>query len=191
MKWTPLSGQAETRLDVTNDVGPRGTTTRSFAQMFGLSDTARQSRATGLSIDAAIVADPRKLGLARPDLSTVALGQAAIGAADGRGAQALFDVSRSKISFSGPTGGVGRTTTLADFTSSLGGDIASRASRAESDKSAATAFSTEANARRSNVEGVNLDEELVKLTSYQQAYSAAARMIRAADEMYQALLNAI
>ncbi|MBN8648487.1 MAG: hypothetical protein J0L55_11065, partial [Caulobacterales bacterium] len=45
--------------------------------------------------------------------------------------------------------------------------------------------------RRSNIEGVNLDEELVKLTSYQQAYAASARMIKAADEMYQTLLNAI
>jgi flagellar hook-associated protein 1 len=81
--------------------------------------------------------------------------------------------------------------TLADYASSLGGDVGSRAAQAETDQSSALAFSTEATTRRSNVEGVNLDEELVKLTSYQQAYSAAARMIRAADEMYQALLNAV
>ena len=191
MSWTPAPGQSNTHLDVVTDVGPRGDTTRGFAQMFGISATARETRATSLSLNSEIVADPRKLAFARPDLSGVSVGQVGVGLGDSRGAQALFDVSRLRHTFSGPTGTTGRAMTLADFASSLGGDIGSRAANAEADKASATAFSTEANARRSNVEGVNLDEELVKLTSYQQAYSAAARMIRAADEMYQALLNAV
>ena len=40
-------------------------------------------------------------------------------------------------------------------------------------------------------EGVNLDEELVKMTTYQQAFNASARMITAANEMYDALLAMI
>jgi flagellar hook-associated protein 1 len=191
MKWTPAPGQGDIKLDVVNDVGPRGDTTRGFAQMFGISATARETRATSLSINSAIAADPRKLAFARPDLSGVSVGQIGIGLADSRGAQALFDVSQKRLDFNGPTGTTGRLMTLTDFASSLGGDVGTRAAQAESDSEAATAFAAEATTRRSNVEGVNLDEELVKLTSYQQAYSAAARMIRAADEMYQALLNAI
>jgi flagellar hook-associated protein 1 len=191
MKWTPAPGQSDVRLDVIKDVGPRGSTTRSFGQIFGVTASAREARATSLSVRADIVADPRKLAFARADLSTVNVGQVGVGLADSRGAQALFDVSRQSLSFSGPTGTTGRTMTLADYASSLGGDVGTRAGQAERDKESATAFSTEANTRRSNVEGVSLDEELVKLTSYQQAYSAAARMIRAADEMYQALLNAV
>jgi flagellar hook-associated protein 1 len=191
IKWTPASSQGDIHLDVVKDVGPRGDTTRGFAQMFGLSATARETRATSLSINSAIAADPRKLAFARPDLTGVSVGQVGVGLADSRGAQALFDVTRTRLEFSGPTGTTGRTMTLSDYASSLGGDVGTRAGQAEADKASAVAFSEEATTRRSNVEGVNLDEELVKLTSYQQAYSAAARMIRAADEMYQALLNAV
>jgi flagellar hook-associated protein 1 len=191
MKWTPTLGQGNVRLEVLKDVGPRGDTTRSFGQVFGITAAARESRATSLSVNSDIVADPRKLAFARVDLSAVSVGQLGVGLGDSRGAQALFDVTRQNFEFSGPTGSGSRTMSLADYASSLGGDVGTRAGQAQRDQESATAFSTEATARRSNVEGVNLDEELVKLTSYQQAYSAAARMIRAADEMYQALLNAV
>jgi flagellar hook-associated protein 1 len=191
IKWTPAPGQGDLKLDVLKDTGPRGDTTRSLGQLFGLSATARETRATSVSINPDIASDPRKLSFARPDLSGISVGQVGVGLADSRGAQALFDVSRARLEFTGPTGTTSRAMSLTDYASSLGGDVGTRASQAESDQASATAFSTEAATRRSNVEGVNLDEELVKLTSYQQAYSAAARMIRAADEMYQALLNAV
>ena len=53
------------------------------------------------------------------------------------------------------------------------------------------ALSTEANARQSNYEGVNLDEELVLMTTYQQAFNASARLIQAASEMYDTLLGMV
>jgi len=43
--------------------------------------------------------------------------------------------------------------------------------------------------RRQSVEGVNLDEELVRLTTYQQAYTASARMIQAAKDLFDVLSN--
>ena len=39
--------------------------------------------------------------------------------------------------------------------------------------------------------GVNLDEELVKMTTYQQAYAAASRMIQAARDLYDIVLNMV
>jgi flagellar hook-associated protein 1 len=191
MAWTPAPGQSSVRLEVLKDIGPRGDTSRSFGQVFGVSAQAREARATSLSVNPDIASDPRKLAFARADLTTLNVGQLGVGLADSRGAQALFDVTRQNFEFQGVTGTPGRAMSLADFASSLGGDVGTRAGQAERDQDSARAFATEAAARRSNVEGVNLDEELVKLTSYQQAYSAAARMIRAADEMYQALLNAV
>ena len=47
----------------------------------------------------------------------------------------------------------------------------------------------EANARVSSDSGVNLDEELTALTSYQQAYAAGARLLSVVDQMYKALLD--
>ena len=53
------------------------------------------------------------------------------------------------------------------------------------------ALATEADARQTNYEGVNLDEELVLMTTYQQAFNASARLIQAAREMYDTLLGMI
>ncbi|MCG8442668.1 MAG: hypothetical protein MI723_12760, partial [Caulobacterales bacterium] len=41
------------------------------------------------------------------------------------------------------------------------------------------------------VEGVNVDEELIKLTEFQQAYNASARLIQAASEMTDTLLSLV
>lgn len=43
--------------------------------------------------------------------------------------------------------------------------------------------------RRSSVSGVSIDEEMVNLIGQQQAYSAAAKIVTAADTMIQTLLN--
>jgi flagellar hook-associated protein 1 FlgK len=43
---------------------------------------------------------------------------------------------------------------------------------------------------RSEVSGVNLDEEAARMLQYQQAYQAAAKVIATANEMFRALLDA-
>ena len=53
------------------------------------------------------------------------------------------------------------------------------------------ALLTEAQARQTSHEGVNLDEELVMMTTYQQAFNASARLIQAAKDMYDTLLGMI
>ena len=53
------------------------------------------------------------------------------------------------------------------------------------------AIATEAKSRQTSYEGVNLDEELVAMTTYQQAFNASARLIQAASDMYDTLLGMI
>jgi flagellar hook-associated protein 1 FlgK len=48
-----------------------------------------------------------------------------------------------------------------------------------------------AEARRSSVSGVSLDEEMLTLITQQQAYTAATRIVQIADEMMDDLLNMI
>jgi flagellar hook-associated protein 1 FlgK len=43
--------------------------------------------------------------------------------------------------------------------------------------------------RLAGIQGVNLDEEAANLIQYQQAYSAAARIITVARETFQTLLS--
>ncbi|OYX79748.1 MAG: hypothetical protein B7Y85_07730, partial [Brevundimonas sp. 32-68-21] len=37
--------------------------------------------------------------------------------------------------------------------------------------------------------GVNMDEELVNMTTFQQAYNASARLIQASKDMYDTLIG--
>jgi flagellar hook-associated protein 1 FlgK len=44
---------------------------------------------------------------------------------------------------------------------------------------------------RESISGVSIDEEMVNLVRYQNAYQAAAKLITTADEMMQTVLNMI
>jgi flagellar hook-associated protein 1 FlgK len=53
----------------------------------------------------------------------------------------------------------------------------------------AETLASQAETRRSSVNGVSIDEELTLLMRYQQAFQAASRLVRTADEMMQSLLE--
>ena len=50
---------------------------------------------------------------------------------------------------------------------------------------------TQTATRQTAYEGVNLDEELILMTTYQQAFNASARMIQAAKDLYDTLLGMV
>ena len=81
--------------------------------------------------------------------------------------------------------------TLSRYAAEFGGSIGRQAEAADNRKSAAESVSNEAQARRDAIEGVNVDEELVRLTTYQQAFNASARMIQAAKELFDVLTNMV
>jgi flagellar hook-associated protein 1 FlgK len=60
---------------------------------------------------------------------------------------------------------------------------------AERDLTVQSVISTQVDGSRESVAGVNLDEEMTNMLSYQHAYSAAARMITAIDEALNKLIN--
>ena len=49
----------------------------------------------------------------------------------------------------------------------------------------------QADLRRTSVSGVSVDEELTLLMRHQQAYTAATRLVKVADEMAQAIINMV
>jgi flagellar hook-associated protein 1 len=191
LAWSPDPAYATGTMEMVSDTGPRGTTQQSLGQLFGLSQLAREQRASGLTLNATIKADPRKLGFAQPQMTGAVVGNLVVGMTDSRGAQALGAVVNKRFDFAPVPGGPVTSMRLADYMSTLGGDVATQAAAAETTRANAGALKDEATTRRSNVEGVNLDEELIKLTSYQQAYAASARMMTAVEEMFDALLRAV
>jgi flagellar hook-associated protein 1 FlgK len=53
------------------------------------------------------------------------------------------------------------------------------------------ALSSQADNRRASVAGVSIDEELTSMLRHQQAYTAATRLVKVADEMAQSILNMV
>ena len=184
------SGVDQAVMSVSDDTTSRGVGGPSFSELFGVDAGTRASRTTGFTIRPDIDRDPKLLALARLDL-TVASGQPALAAGDGRGSLALADAGERSISFSPAGGAAGGSMSISRYLSDLSGDIGGRAAAAESRKTSSEALYNEARSRRASYEGVNLDEELVKLTTYQQAFNASARMIQAAKDMYDVLIGMV
>jgi flagellar hook-associated protein 1 FlgK len=79
---------------------------------------------------------------------------------------------------------------------SIGGSYASLVSKvgldvrtARENTVASDAMVSQSDIRRQSVSGVSVDEELVQLIRFQNAYAAAARVVTVADEMLQELVN--
>ncbi|WP_309089679.1 flagellar hook-associated protein FlgK [Phenylobacterium sp.] len=182
------SPPVEAGISVVTDTTQRGAGGPSMSELFGLGALQRSTRAGRFEVAQALESDPTKLALGKLDF-TVAAGQPLIRPGDGRGALALSlagDVT-SHFQAAGSLGDVSMT--VSRYASEFGGSIGRNAAAAETRRESAEAVMTEATARRQSVEGVNLDEELVNMTTYQQAFNASARMIQAAKDLYDVLLG--
>jgi len=184
------SAPVNANLSVTQDLTERGAGGPSMSQLFGLGVIERSGRAGRLAVDPALVSNPMKLSLAVLDLG-VAAGQPAITAGDGRGARLLAGAGDVTTNFAA-AGELGKVTmSVTRYAMQFGGSIGRQAEAAEIRMKSSESVANEAMARRQSVEGVNLDEELVRLTTYQQAFNASARMIQAAKDMFDVLTNMI
>lgn len=178
------------RLSVLEDRTTQTPSGRSLTEMFGIGGGVRASRADGFALRTDIRQSPSKLALAKLNLSA-AVGTAALSSGDGRGALALADAGQRSTTFQAAGDSSGGAISISRYAAELAGDIGGKASLAESRNDSAKALYTEASARQRGEEGVNLDEELVLMTTYQQAFNASARLIQAAREMYDTLLGMI
>lgn len=169
------------------DSTQRGGTGVSFSALNGLSQAATAGRALEIDVDAEVATDPGLLAVGRPDL-TAALGERVIEAGDNRGATAIATARDAVRSFGAAGVLTAQSTTLAVYAARLGGEAGRMAQDAERGAKGAQAVATAADDRRAQVEGVSLDDELLKMTAYQNAYAAAARVIQAATEMLDVLM---
>lgn len=62
---------------------------------------------------------------------------------------------------------------------------------AADDTTIASLLAEQADTRRQSVSGVNTDEELIQMLRVQQAYTAATKLVKTADEMLQTLLSLV
>ncbi len=174
-------------LQVTADTTARNGTGPSFSALFGVGDAARSARLGQLSVRSDIQGDPSKLALAtwKPG------GQPPLSPTDASGADALAQAANATTSFGAAGGARAAQTSISTYAASFSAFTARAAASADDASKAADAVKTDADSRRASTEGVNIDQELVNLTTYQQAYSASARVIQAVKDMYDSLINMV
>ncbi len=98
-----------------------------------------------------------------------------------------------------PTGGIGDNGNIANIIDSLGeaavgfdvilGDLAIQSKQIQNSATTAETLNNNAVMARDSVSGVNLDEEAANLMYYQQMYSANAKVISTAGELFNTLIN--
>jgi len=101
-------------------------------------------------------------------------------ASDGRNARTMILASQS----SGDVPG------LTDRFAALVGDLGARTQSAQASRTASSGLLANAQASQAEQAAVNLDEEAARLMQYQQMYQAAAKVIQAAQAMFDSLLAA-
>jgi flagellar hook-associated protein 1 FlgK len=105
------------------------------------------------------------------------------GSGDNRNALAMV----SALSGAALNGG---TTSLNDAANNLIGQVGVITQQAQSSASVQQGINQDAVTARSNVSGVNLDEEAANLLRFQQAYQACAQLISASNTMFNSLIAA-
>ena len=191
LAFTPTRAYAGTSVSVISDNTTNSAGGASLSQMLGLGSNTQAARTSSFSIRSDIAANPSLLSLAQLDLSQTVNGQPALAVGDGRGAMAMANSGANTVNFSSAGALKSLATSVSNYGSQLAGQLGAMATNASNQDQASTALLNQATAQRSAAEGVNLDTELVNLTTYQQSYNASARLIQAAKDMYTTLMNMV
>lgn len=161
----------------------------SFSSYFGFNSLLTGSSAASISLSSAIANDASTLAIGTLSTPTT-VGATVLTSGSSTVADGLLAAMTETQSFEA-VGGIGSTAvTLGDYAARVVSDYASRASKAEAAETSAEALTTSLSDTIASRSGVNIDEETSKLSDYQALYSAAAQIIQAANEMFEALLAA-
>jgi flagellar hook-associated protein 1 FlgK len=171
------AAQPQVNLEIVRDTTAHTVSSEPLTRVHGLG-AFRGFRADLFQVRPDIAAQSSKLSLAQFEYGA-RVGDRALSRGDGRGAFTIAKANEIDIRFE------------------RAGDISDtrmtgrRSQQAQERMVGAETIANEAVSRRSSVEGVNIDEELIQLTIYQQSYNASARLIAAAKEMFDVLANLI
>jgi len=159
-----------------------GTDTTGLYAALGLNTYFTGSSATDLGVNTSITTDLNHLCAGHVD----AAGQANYG--DSSSATAISNLLDKKVSISTLRGGT-VSQTISGFYSGLVSKVGSDTSQANYQYKYTEALTSDLDDQQQAISGVNLDEEMTNLIKYQHSYTAAAKLITTADEMFQSLLS--
>ena len=155
--------------------------TSNFLQVAGLNTFFTGSSAASIGINDVIAADLNKIAAG----SVGRNGEIFRG--DNSNALKIIGVQYAEyVSFKG-----GASSSLAGFYNSLVGEVANQTRTVNRGYEYNILVNNQLHEMRDAVSGVSLDEEMANLVKFQQAYTAAARLITMSDEMLTTLLNTV
>ena len=182
-RFTAKTASSGAQVAITSDSTNRLGTGESFSALSGLPSATPLLKNAYLRADMAN--DPARFPAATFQ-SGAGVGQKALGKGDVSGATQLVTILSKSADF-----GTAGMATLNGFAATLVSSTGMEASRATTRLTDASARMTDAVNRRDNFSGVNLDEELSQMVILQNSYSASARVVSVASQMYETLLNMI
>jgi flagellar hook-associated protein 1 FlgK len=162
----------------------------SLTELFGIGAAQQISNSTSYSVRTDIAANPALLQTATLN-SAGAVNSTVLEPGDTTGADALAQAGGNSTTFPAAGGLPATTTTLTDYAAQISGSIANTSSAATAASTNAASLANEAQSQLSGAEGVNLDSALVSLTTYQQAYSASARLVQASSDLFNTLMTMV
>ncbi len=178
------------QLYVTGDTTQRGTTGLSFTSMFGLGAQAVANQAHNFSVTPLVANSPESIPLTTPAItSTSVAGNTIINSGDSTGAIALENVPNKTVKFPAAGGMAAQAASLSNYAAAFYQNLSTQSNQATSNQTTQSDRLQEAQSQLASNSGVNLDEELTNLTTYQQAYSASARVLNVVNQLYQTLMQ--
>lgn len=182
-QFTAKAASSGAQVAITSDSTNRAGTGISFSALSGLSSATSLLQTASLRPDMAN--DPARFPVATFQTGA-SVGQKALGSGDVSGATQLVTILSKSADF-----GAAGMATLNGFAATLVSKTGLEAAHAATRLTDASARMTDAVNRRDNFSGVNLDEELSQMVILQNSYSASARVVSVASQMYETLLNMI
>jgi flagellar hook-associated protein 1 FlgK len=178
--WTP-AGDALGNANWNVATPPTGSRVNFF-------DPARTTAAS-ISISAEVAANSGVIASGAtqnaPGDNTLAL---ALGSLRDSSGIAALQTSMGGVAFAAQVGLIGGATFGDSFRNAVT-NVGMQVRSAENSSSVYDTLASQAETRRSSVNGVSVDEELTLLMRHQQAFQAASRLVKTADEMMQTLLS--
>ncbi|WP_321404264.1 flagellar hook-associated protein FlgK [Maridesulfovibrio sp.] len=169
-----IQGVGDTTFEFTDD-------TSGFLAATGINTFFEGSSASDISINSYVAENKEHINAgAVADDGSVSSGSNSI-------AESINDLLNQSVSIG--EGSSAQSATLTEYLAAIVSEVGAAAAKAETQVTCDTASAELYAEQQESVSGVNVDEELVNLTKYQQQYQAACQIISVTQEMFETILG--
>lgn len=168
-----------------------GADTKGMSHFFGLNNFFTGSGAADFAVRGDILSDNSRVSSAQLSASAAVAGDTAITSGDNRIAQRMAEAMETPFDYTGAGDIAESSYTFAEYANAIISLNSVQAEHAENLAAETQILVDDLSYRDSAVSGVNLDEEVSNLVLYQNSYAMSARVLNAAQDMFDELLGVL